>query len=123
MSWSKTVCATCVRSFSASARECDGVVYCCVNVWDIVLDAMGSCLGWISCMFDCCVDLMFDLVRLEIGSWSPLELASTWVFLGIFIGCWCTTSMEFFTLSFRWPPLDMDGRTDVCLCSTGGVGW
>ena len=71
-------------------------------------------------MFDCCVDLMFDLVRLAIGSWSLLELAGTWVFLGIFIGCWCTTSVDFFTLSLCWPPLEMDGRNDVCLCSTGG---
>ena len=72
-------------------------------------------------MFDCCVDLMFDLVRLVIGSWSPLELAFTWVFLGIVIGCWCTTSVYFLTLSLRWAPLDMDSRTDVCLCSTGGI--
>ena len=55
-----------------------------------------GCVGWISCMFDYCLDLVFDLVRLAIGSWSPLELAGTWVFLGIVIGCWCTTSMEFY---------------------------
>ena len=90
---------------------------------DLVLAAMGSVLGWISCMSDCCVDLMFDLVRLEIGSWSPLELDGSWVFLGILIGCWCTTSLEFITLSLRWPPLDMDGRTDVLLFSTGEGGW
>ena len=94
------MCATCVSSCAASACECDRVVYCCANVWDIVLAAMGSCLGWISCMFDCCVDLMIDLVRLAIVSWSPLELAGTWVFLGIVIGGWCTTSVEFFTLSY-----------------------
>ena len=71
---------------AASARECDGVVYFCENVRDIVLAAMGSFLGWIPCMFDCCVDLMFVLVRLAIGSWTPLELAGTEVFLGIVIG-------------------------------------
>ena len=117
------MCAKCARSCDASACECGGVVYCCANARDIVLSAMGSCLGWISCMFDCCVDLMFDLVRLEIGSWSPLELDGTRVFLGVFIFCWCTTPLEFITLSLRWPPLEMDGRTDVCLCSTGGGGW
>ena len=72
-------------------------------------------------MFDCCVDLMFDLVLLSIGSWSPLELAGTWACLGIVIGFWCTAPLEFITLSLRWPPLDMGGRTDVCLCSTGGL--
>ena len=89
---------------------------------DLVLAAMGSFFGWISCMSDCCVDFLFNLVRLEIGSWSPLELAGTMVFLGIVIGCWCNTYLEFITLSLRCPPLKMDGRTDVCLCSTGGGG-
>ena len=123
MSWSKTACATCERSCVAIARECDGVVYFCANVRDFVLGAMGSFLGWIYCMFDFYVDLMFDLVRLEIGSWPPLELAGTWVILGIVIGCWCNTPLEFITLSLRWPPLEMDGRTDVCLYSTGGGVW
>ena len=71
-------------------------------------------------MFDCCVNLMFDLVRLEIGSWPSLELAGTGVFLGIVIGGWGTKSVEMFSLSLRWPTLDMDDRTDVCLCMTGG---
>ena len=30
--------------------------------------------------------------------------------------------MDFFTLSLRWPPLEMDSSTDVCLCSMGGGG-
>ena len=93
MSWCKTACDTCASSCAASARECDGVVYFCANVRDLVLAEMGSFLGWIYCIFDCCVDLMFDLVRLAIGSWSPLDLAGTWVFLGIVIGCWCTTPL------------------------------
>ena len=120
MSWSKTACDTCARSFSASACECGRVVYFFVNVRDLVLVEMGSFFGWISCMFDCCVDLMFDMVRLEIGSWSPLGLAGTWMFLGIVIGCWCNTPLEFITLFLRWPPLEVEGRTDVCLYSTGG---
>ena len=62
------MCATCVRSCAASARDCDGVVYCCANVRDLVPAAMGSCLGWISCMFDCYVELVFDMVLLVIGS-------------------------------------------------------
>ena len=121
MSWSKTACAKCVRSCAARARECDGVVYCCANVRDLVLSAMVSFIGCIYCMFDCCVELMFDLVRLAIGSWSPLELAGTWVFLGIVIDYWCNTPLEFINLSLNWPILEMDGRTDVFLCSTGGV--
>ena len=80
---------------------------------DVVLAAMDSFFGWLSCLFDFCVDLVFDLVFLEIGSCSPLELSGTWVFLGIYIGCWCTTPLEFITLSLRWPPLEMGGRTDV----------
>ena len=120
MSWSKTACDTCARSCSASAHECDGIVYFFMNVRDFVLAAMGSFSGWIYCMFDCYVDLMFDLVLFPIGSWLPLEVAGTWVFLGMVIGCWCNTTLEFINLSLRWPPLDMDGRTYVCLCSTGG---
>ena len=88
-------------------------MYCCANVRYLVLAGTGSFLGWIPCMFYCCVDLIFDLVRLAIGSWSPLELAGTCVFLGIVIGSWGATSGAILPLSFRWPPLDMDGRTDV----------
>ena len=86
-----------MRSCAASAREWDGVVYCCANGRDIVISAMGSFLGWITCMFDCCVDLMFDLVLLAIGSWSPLELAGTGVFLGISIGSWGAISVAIFS--------------------------
>ena len=89
---------------------------------DLVIAAMGSFIGWISCMFDGGVDLMFDLVRLAIGSRSPLELAGTWLFLGIVIGCLCNTPLEFITLSLRWPPLDMDGSTDACLFIARGGG-
>ena len=121
VSWYKTECATCTRSCADSAGEWVGVVYCCANVQDLVLASMGSFLRWITCIFDCCVDLMFDLVRLAIGSWLPLELAGTGVFLGIVIGSWGATSVAISPLSFCWPPLEMDGRTDVCLCNTGGL--
>ena len=70
-------------------------------------------------MSDCCVDLMFDLVLLEICSWSPLELDGTWVFIVICFGCWCTKPLGFITLSLSWTPLEMGVRTDVCLYSTG----
>ena len=113
MSCSKTACATCARSCADSARECDEVVYFCANVRDLVLAAMGSFLGWISCIFDCCVELMFDLVVLAIGYWSPLELAGTGVFLGIVIDGWCTTSVDSPPLSLCWPPLEMYDRTSV----------
>ena len=52
----------------ASAIECEGVVYFCANVQDLVLFAIGSLFFWIflvGCNFDV---LLLDLVILAIGS-------------------------------------------------------
>ena len=57
-----------MRSCVANALECDGVVYFCVNVRDLVLFAIGPLEFWIVCVgrkFDVS---MRDLVRLAIGS-------------------------------------------------------
>ena len=42
-----TELATWVRSCVASALECEGIVYFCVNVRDLVLFAIGSLVFWI----------------------------------------------------------------------------
>ena len=69
---------------------------------------------------------MLDLVRLAIGSLSPLELTATCVFFGIVNEFCCTTPLEFMALLFSWPPLEVGVgyRTgdSACLGMTG-VGW
>ena len=58
---------------------------------DIVLVAMGSFRFWIAWMVDGLAESMLDLVRLAIGSWSPLGVISNCVFLGILSNFCCTT--------------------------------
>ena len=48
---------------------------------DLVLDAMGSFRGWIAWIVGGLVEYMRDLMRVAIGSCSPLELTDSWVFL------------------------------------------
>ena len=62
-----------MSSCAAKALECDGVVYFYENVRDLVLAEIGSFRVWISWIFCGLVESMLDLVRLAIGSWSPLE--------------------------------------------------
>ena len=66
-----------MRTFAANTLECDGVAYFCDNVWDLVLGVIGSFMDCIAWIFGGLVEYMLDLVRLAIGSWSPLELTST----------------------------------------------
>ena len=47
---------------------------------DIVLSAMGSFRVWVAWIVVGLVESMSDIVRLAIGSWSPLELTATWMF-------------------------------------------
>ena len=55
---------------------------------DIVRAATDSPRGWISLKGRILAEEeISDLVRVAMGSWSPLELADTWVFLVITIGC------------------------------------
>ena len=49
-------------------------------MWDLVLVAIGSIKVWIDWMVGGFAESMFDLVHLEIGSWSPLEFIATCVF-------------------------------------------
>ena len=94
-------------SFSANALECEGVVYFCYNERDIFLAAIGSFRFWIYWMVGGLVESMLDLVSLEIGSWSPLELTDTWVFFGIVSDFCCTTPLEVMALFFSWTPLEV----------------
>ena len=74
---------------------------------DLVLAAIGSFRGWIAWIFGGLVEYMRDMVRLAIGSWSPLELNATWVFFGILSGFCCNTPLEVITLYLSWPPLEV----------------
>ena len=56
-----------MRSCAANAHECEGVVYFCVTVRDIVIFAIGLfrfCISWMVCKF---AVSMLDLVCLAIG--------------------------------------------------------
>ena len=70
-----------MSSCAANALECDGVVYFCENVWDLVLAAIGSFRVFVAWMVSGIFEYMLGMVSLAIGSWSPLELIATWVFL------------------------------------------
>ena len=61
-----------MSSCAANDLGCDGVVYFFENVRDIVLVAIGSFRVWIAWMVGGLVESILDLVRLAIGSWSPL---------------------------------------------------
>ena len=114
-----------MSSCAANALECDGVVYFCDNVRYLVFAAIGSFRVWIAWMVDRIVEYMLDLVRLEIGSWSPLELTATWVFFGIVSDFCSTTPLEVLALFFSCPPLEVDVgyRTGAAAClGMNGVG-
>ena len=58
-----------MSSYAANACECDGVVYFCDYVWDLVLAEIGSFRVWIAWMVGRLAESMLDLVCLAIGSW------------------------------------------------------
>ena len=58
-----------MSSCVANSLECDGVIYFCDKVRDIVLSAIVSFEVWIAWMVGGLAESMLDLVRLEIGSW------------------------------------------------------
>ena len=112
-------------SCSPNAIECDGVVYFCDNVQDLVLAAIGSFRVWIDWMVGGFVESMFDLVHLVIGSWSPLELTATWVFFEIVSEFCCTTPLEVMSFYYYLPHLEVGVgyRTDAAAClGMTGVG-
>ena len=84
---------------------------------------IGSFRVWIAWICGGLVEAMCDLVQLAIGSWSPLELTTTWVFLEILSSCCWDTPLEVFTLSLPWPPLEVGGGyrsgSHACSCTTG----
>ena len=101
----------------------------------LVLSEIGSFRVWIAWMVGGIVEYILDLVRLEIGSWSHLELTATWMLFGIVSDFWCTTPLEVMAFFFSWPPLEVGvgyrtgaaaclGMTDVgcvnTLCVSGG---
>ena len=70
---------------------------------------------------------MRDLVRLAIGSWSPLELIFTCLISGILSTCCCTTPLELMAVCFSWQPLEVGvgylaGAT-YCLGMSGDTGF
>ena len=66
---------------------------------------------------------ILDLVRLTIGSWSPLELIATCVFFGIMSNFCCNTPLEVMAVCFSWPPLEVGvgylTRANACLGMSG----
>ena len=67
---------------------------------DIVRAATDSPRGWISLKGGILAEeAMIDLVQAAMGSWSPLELAATWLFLEIISGCCWDSPLEVVTLS------------------------
>ena len=67
---------------------------------------------------------MCYLLRLAMGSWLPLELDATWVFLEIISGCCWNAPLEVVTLSLPWTSLEVGSGyrsgSDVC---SGTHGW
>ena len=73
----------------------------------LVRAANGSLRGWIALKDGRLDEVMRDLVRVAIGSWSPLDLDATWVYLEIISGyCWYTP-LEVSTLCLPWSPLEV----------------
>ena len=66
---------------------------------------------------------MCYLLRLAMGSWSPLELTTTWVFLEIVSGCFWDTPLEVVTFSLPWPTFEVGAGyrigSDSCSGTTG----
>ena len=96
-----------MRSCIANALECEGVVYFCVTVWDLVFFAIGSFRVRISLVVGEFALSMLDLVRLAISSWSPLELMTTCVFFKIVSTFCCTAPLEVMDVCFSWSPLEV----------------
>ena len=96
-----------MSSCAAKILEFEGVAYFCDTVRDLVLVAIGSFRFWIAWMVGGFAEFMLDLVRLAIGSWSPLDLIETCVFFGIGSNCCCTKPLEVMALCFSWPPLEV----------------
>ena len=115
-----------MRSCDANALECEGVLYFCVNVWDLVLFAIGSFRFWISWMVRNFAVNMVDMVRLAIGSWSSDELIFTCLFFGVFSTFCCTAPLKVMVMWFSWPPLEVgDGYFSgaSCLGMSGDTGF
>ena len=86
---------------------------------------MCSFRGWIVWIGRGLGEAMHDLVLLVMGSWSPLELTTTWVFLEIVSGCFGDTPLELITLSLPWTLLEVGAgyRRGAATCSgITGVG-
>ena len=86
---------------------------------DLDLAAIGSFRGWIVWKGRGLAEPIRDLVRVAMGSWSPLYLAATWVFLEIVSGCCWDAAWEVVTLSLPWTPLEVGSgyRSGANACS------
>ena len=108
---------------AANTLECNGIVYFCDNIRDLVLAVIGSFRVYIAWMVGGLVECMLGMMGLEICSSSPLGLTATWVFFGIVNDFCCTKPLEVMALFFSWPPLEVGvgyrtGAT-ACLGMTG----
>ena len=74
---------------------------------DLVRAMIGSFMVWISCKGGRLAETMRDLVQVAMGSWLPLELDATWVFLEIIRGCCWNAPLEVVTLYLPWSPLEV----------------
>ena len=67
---------------------------------DLVRAVTGSPRGWIALKGGSLAkEEMRDFERAVMGSWSPLELDATWLFLEIISVCYWDTPLEVVTLS------------------------
>ena len=74
---------------------------------DLLLFAIGSVRVWIDWMVGEFAESIRDLLRLAIGSWSPLELIVTFLNFVIVSTCCCTTPLEVMAVCFSCPPLEL----------------
>ena len=89
-----------MSSCAAKSLERKGVVYFCDTVWDLVLVTIGSFRVWIDWMVGGFAEFMLGLLRLEIGSWSSLELIFTCVCFFIGSNFCSTTPLEVMSVFF-----------------------
>ena len=70
---------------------------------DLVRSTIGSLRGWIALKGGRLAEAMRDLVQVSMGSWSPLELAATWVFCKLLVA---VVGMHL----WKWLPFPCPGR-------------
>ena len=98
---------------------------------DLVRAATGSTRGWIALKCGSLAEeAIRDLVRADMGSCSPLDLAATWIFLEIISVCCWDSPLQVVTMYLPWSPLEVGagersragfGNGAIVLGVVGGV--